>query len=63
MEAETIIKPPDWNNLVRLANHFMEKVVKQSEAAVSGKEFDKVSLHVSAKKVQEILKQMNPLAP
>lgn len=57
-EAEIITVTPDRDNLVRLANHFMEKVVTLTKDALVGNKFDKVALHIAAKKTQEILQQL-----
>jgi hypothetical protein len=61
METEAIAIKPDHDNLVRLAIHFVDKVVILTNDALIGKEYDKVSAHICAKKAQELLQQLKKI--
>lgn len=58
MDAAEPTIAPDLGNLVRLADHFIDKTVKLTNDAVIGARFDSVTCHIAAKKAKELINQI-----
>lgn len=49
---------PELNNLVRLADHYIGIIVKETRDALGKESCDKIQAHIAANKVKEIFEQI-----